>query len=156
MRCLGVRNARAYRGADNPRWKGGEISDGHGRVMVYMPGHPLATMLGNVYAYRYRLVAEEKLGRPLKKGEIVHHINGDQSDDRPDNLAVLPNQSAHARIEDRQRFSDEHGNRTSGVSKRSGGGWRARANVSGKDVWLGAFRDKESAHAAVNEYWRRM
>lgn len=27
--------------------------------------------------HEHRLVAEEKLGRPLRKGEVVHHIDGD-------------------------------------------------------------------------------
>lgn len=37
----------------------------------------------------HRLVAEQFLGRPLKRGEVVHHINGREDDNRPENLCVM-------------------------------------------------------------------
>ena len=44
----------------------------------------------------HRMVAEEMLGRPLKPGEVVHHIDGDKYNNSSDNLMVFPSQSAHA------------------------------------------------------------
>lgn len=48
--------------------------------------------------HEHRVVAEQKLGRPLRKGEIVHHIDGDFRNNDPDNLMVLPSQSEHCKI----------------------------------------------------------
>ena len=44
----------------------------------------------------HRKVAEEKIGRTLKKGEIVHHIDGNKHNNSPANLEVMT-QSEHMR-----------------------------------------------------------
>src|SRR5688572_14391551 len=36
--------------------------------------------------HEHRVIAEQKLGRPLRRGEIVHHENEIKADNAPDNL----------------------------------------------------------------------
>lgn len=48
--------------------------------------------------HEHRVVAEQKIGRPLKKGEVVHHIDGNKRNNDPDNLMILDSQSEHCKI----------------------------------------------------------
>lgn len=47
--------------------------------------------------HEHRLVAQQKLGRPLQPGEVVHHLDGDIHNNAPENLVVIT-QSEHIRI----------------------------------------------------------
>lgn len=101
--------SRDQRGARNPNWKGGQVAGVDGRILVYCPGDPEAKMLGGTHALRYRLVARKKIGRELLDNEVVHHINGDPTDDRPENLEVIA-RSAHASLHAVER-KDPHSGR---------------------------------------------
>ncbi len=60
--------------------------DTRGYVWVMRRGHPMAGRRGFVLAHR--LAMAEHLGRPLSKDETVHHINGDKTDNRIENLEL--------------------------------------------------------------------
>ncbi|MBI3936376.1 MAG: HNH endonuclease [Betaproteobacteria bacterium] len=42
---------------------------------------------------------EAHLHRPLEFGEVVHHVNGDSTDDRIENLLLYSSQAQHMRDE---------------------------------------------------------
>ena len=71
------------------RIKRGNLMRGRGEGKTY------TKRLGK---HEHRLVAEEKLGRPLRKEEVVHHIDGDYKNNDPNNLMVLPSQREHVKL----------------------------------------------------------
>jgi hypothetical protein len=84
----------ARSGAAIHNWKGGRSVASNGYVLIRVgKDHHLADVRG--YAYEHRLVAEQKLGRRLRAGEIPHHINGIKTDNRPENIEVVASQFEH-------------------------------------------------------------
>lgn len=45
--------------------------------------------------HEHRVVAEQMLGRPLKPGEVVHHLDGNKRNNAPENLMVFASQAEH-------------------------------------------------------------
>jgi len=73
-------------GDKNHRWRGG---------INHHKGYRLLLTSKKKYIPEHRLVAEQKLNRKLNKGEVVHHIDGNRSNNHPDNLVVFKSQSEH-------------------------------------------------------------
>lgn len=46
--------------------------------------------------HEHRINAEKLIGRPLREGEVVHHIDRDKRNNRLDNLMVFSSQKEHA------------------------------------------------------------
>ena len=90
---------RPPQGAEHWSWKGGRYVDGGGYVFIRMPEHMQAMKSG--YVAEHRMVASDALGERLETSEEVHHISGDKSDNRPENLIVVRrgrHQKMHAEV----------------------------------------------------------
>lgn len=75
-------------------WRGGKQTV-NGYLAIHSPNHPKATT--NKRVFEHILVAEEKIGRSMLEDEVVHHINGNRKDNRPENLEVML-RSDHVRL----------------------------------------------------------
>ncbi len=77
------------------RWQGGRYTNSNGYVMMYISGHPRSNKAG--YIPEHIFVWEKYNGRRLRKGEIVHHLNGSKADNRPLNLVAM-RKSTHDKL----------------------------------------------------------
>lgn len=92
-------------GSQHPRWANGRKTKRGYVYIVISPNDPFYKMSRGGWILEHRLVAARKLGRTLKPNEVVHHINGNKSDNRESNLKVLPEKdhNSHLTIKDLQK-----------------------------------------------------
>jgi hypothetical protein len=87
-------------GKDNPMWKGGKIKK-EGYILISSFSHPYAN---KGYVSEHRLVMEKHIGRVLLPTEIVHHVNGNRSDNRIENLMLCESNSEHIKIHGKEHY----------------------------------------------------
>lgn len=90
-----IKQAEARKTKIGPKasnWKGGRRKH-KGYILIYCPNHPFKIM--RFYVREHRLVMGKHLGRYLRPEEVVHHINGDKTDNRIENLQLFKNHSEH-------------------------------------------------------------
>lgn len=76
-------------------WKGGRNVRKSGYVEIRIPGHPNTNKRGYIYEHQY--VMEQHIGRYLLPGEVIHHIDGNKSNNDISNLMLLTN-SEHIKL----------------------------------------------------------
>ena len=78
------------------------ISFDRGRIMILVRGdkkHPRS--IGYGYVYRHILIAEKALGKSILRPIVVHHIDGDKTNDDNSNLVICENQAYHVLLHKR-------------------------------------------------------
>ena len=80
----------------------------HGYWKIPVPTHERHLTNGATAIAEHRLVMARHLGRPLGPGEVVHHINGNRTDNRIENLELWSTvQPKGQRVEDKVAYALE-------------------------------------------------
>lgn len=76
-----------------------KIRDLNGYRVLYLPEHPRAMKSDNWngWIYEHIYLGEKIIGRPLNEKEVVHHLDGNRSNNRIENLLVLES-SQHTKL----------------------------------------------------------
>lgn len=93
------KNTEFKKGRKHPWYQKGWRYGGMGKykyIQIYVPEHPRHSCAG--YVHLHRLIMEEKIGRFLTKEEVVHHINKNTLDNRPENLKLFKNSREHIKF----------------------------------------------------------
>ena len=82
-----LNRSEARKGEKGANWKGGITTTKKGYKKVLQPNHPKAGKSG--YVSEHILVWEKETGVTIPPNCCIHHLNGDKSDNRIENLCMM-------------------------------------------------------------------
>ena len=85
-----IPGVRGRYGPQHWNWKGGHVAKS---------GYKIISRKGKTNLYEHRVIAEQMIGRPLEKDEVVHHKDGNRANNSPENLVVMKRQE-HDKLKD--------------------------------------------------------
>lgn len=77
-------------------------TDKKGYVLVYKPDHKYSNTK-NGWIREHRAVVEDFIKRKLEKGECIHHIDGDKTNNQIGNLMLFKNHKEHSSFHNKIR-----------------------------------------------------
>lgn len=94
LKAGGISSDKKAKRERHGQWKGGRYVNKDGYVFVLGEDYPELSSMKNSIGYisEHRLIVALSLGRPLERSETVHHINGNTSDNRIENLQLRQGQ----------------------------------------------------------------
>ncbi len=125
-------------GANNPNWKGGH----HRRKDGYC-----YTVLDGRRVLDHRIIAEAALGKPLPETAIVHHADGDPSNNASIKLVLCHHPGHHNLIH----------RRTAALAACGNAGWRrcVRCHQHGDPAGMSRHNNKSMVHRECEVAYRR-
>lgn len=82
-----LNRSNAKKGERAYNWKGGARTTRSGYRQLHRPDHPRADSCG--YVMEHIIVWEEETGVPVPLNCCIHHLNGNKSDNRIQNLCMM-------------------------------------------------------------------
>lgn len=80
IKKMSIAKIGKYTGDKHPNWQGGKSKTRYYKTI---------RLSKKFYVYEHRIVAEKMIGRKLKKGEVIHHKDGNGFNNKPENLQIM-------------------------------------------------------------------
>jgi hypothetical protein len=91
-KCAAIKRNGLFSYKNSPNWKGGRSISPDGYIQLVLDKNdPYVSMAEKMHKRvpEHRYIMACYLGRCLKKKELVHHINGNKTDNRIENLMIV-------------------------------------------------------------------